>query len=71
MYGGIFGRAEIPPKEERLDSPQELRVDRHYIFKLTVLWTVLPHDYAAIFFKDLRLDFARVFKHQGFERCLT
>src|SRR5439155_7686486 len=71
VYCGVFRNAEVAPKEERLNSSQELRIGSHHVFKLSVFRTVLLHDDLTILFENLGLNLARVFIHQGFQSSLS
>src|SRR5256885_11511686 len=71
MDRGIFRHAKVTTEKERFDPLEEGRVSCHHIYKFAVLRAGLAHNYLAVFLHDLRLDLARMFIHQGFQRGLS
>jgi hypothetical protein len=63
----VFGALEVAAKEEALDAPGKVGVRRQYIFKCPMFLASLPHEDAAVFFDDLRLDFSRMVSGKDLE----
>ena len=59
---------DIAAGENFFEVLREFRVNRHQVFEVTVLWTVLDHPDFAIAFDDLGLDLADFFVHQDVNR---
>ena len=50
--------ADVTAGEALFQVPEERRVDRHDVFKMTVLRAILHHQDLAVALDNLRLDFA-------------
>src|ERR1051325_7503639 len=50
-------RRNVPARKNCFEMPQELRIDRNYVFKVTVHRAILNHEDAAVALKNRGLDF--------------
>ncbi len=64
----VVVRADIAAGENVFEVLREFRVNRHQVFEVPVLGTVLDHPDLAVALDDLGLDLAHFFVHQHVDR---
>ena len=57
--------ANVPSGEDVFQVLEEVRIDRHYVFKMTVNRAILDHQDLAVAFDDVGLDLPDFLVHEN------
>ena len=60
----IVVSVDVATREKSLDVLEELGIDRHHVFEVSMSWTIFDHPDLTVAFDDLRLDLADIFIDQ-------
>ena len=66
----VVVRRNVAARKDFFEVLEELGIDGHYVFKVTVFGAILHHQDLAVALDDLRLDLANLFIEQHFVRQL-
>jgi hypothetical protein len=67
----IAMRGYVPARKNRFEMAQKLRVNRYYVFKVTVRSAILNHENSAISLDDRGLDFPYALIQESLYRFST